>query len=544
MKRALSLSLAMALMAGTLTGCGGQTETKETTAKSEVETKTEATTTAGAGSSENVETEASYLCAEDPITLTFFNIFDNITFDPSWQVFQEAAKLTNVSLESSVSKSSSDEVAAFNLMISSGKLADLISYKSLSELEKLGMDGALLPLNDLIAEHAPNLQKAMDENPDLKKIATAVDGNIYVIPKIQTVAVAEGDFIRMDWLEKLDLEVPNTVDELYEVFTAFRNEDPNGNGIKDEIPMLSRQGNKHFDDVLNLWDAHQDFYVRDGKITFGPMEEEFHLAMTNAIKWYEEGLIDPEYFTRGSNSRDVLLGADQGGYCNDWFGSNAEYNDKLADTIHGFSFMPIAPVENQKGNRVAHTSRVGNPGWAISATCEDPVAAIKYMDFWFTEVGSKLVNFGIEGVTYTEENGEITYTDAIMKSDKTALSELRGYGVQYRIGMIQDYAYEEAWSNEIAAAGNAMYEENGYVYTPIPELNGELALKYVEEDANEYKKIMAGITPYVAEMIQKWVLGSADFESTYPKFIESLKDKGIERAIEINQIAYDVYMSN
>ena len=55
---------------------------------------------------------------------------------------------------------------------------------------------------------------------------------------------------------------------------------------------------------------------------------------------------------------------------------------------------------------------------------------------------------------------------------------------------------------------------------------------------------MARITPYVTEMIQKWGLGSEDFESTYDGFIQSLKDKGIERAIEINQAAYDRYMAN
>ena len=148
-------------------------------------------------------------------------------------------------------------------------------------------------------------------------------------------------------------------------------------------------------------------------------------------------------------------------------------------------------------------------------------------------------------MTYTRnEDGSIQYTDAIMNTDKTALSELRNYGVQYRIGMIQDYAYEEAWSNDIAKEGNKMYEEGGYVYTPIPQLNGELALKYTTEEDSEYTKIMSSVTPYVTEMIQKWVLGSEDFASTYDAFIQSLKDKGIERAIEINQAAYDRYMAN
>ena len=69
-------------------------------------------------------------------------------------------------------------------------------------------------------------------------------------------------------------------------------------------------------------------------------------------------------------------------------------------------------------------------------------------------------------------------------------------------------------------------------------------MKYTTEEDAEYSKIMASVTPYVTEMIQKWVLGSEDFASSYDGFIASLKDKGIERAIEINQTAYDRYMAS
>lgn len=538
MKKSLSAISAALAAAMTLTACGGAASGAATAASAAGSGNT--AETAG-----NAAADSSYLCSDKPVTFTIFDIFDNITYDSSWQVFQKAAEMTNVSLESSVSKSSSDETTAFNLMLSSGNLADIISYVSMSDLEKLGHDGGLIPLNDLIDQYAPHLKQVLDENDKYRKIATSEDGNIYVLPKLQDMEVAEGDFIRMDWLEKLGLEVPNTVDELHDVLKAFRDEDPNGNGIQDEIPFFSRQGTISFNDVLNLWDAHEGFYVRDGKVTFGPMEDEFKLAMTNAIQWYNEGIIDPEWFTRGANARDVLLGADQGGYCNDWFSSNGEYNTKLADTIPGFSFLPIAPVENQNGKRIAHTTRVGMPGWGISSQCKDPVAAIKYFDFWFTDAGKDLCNYGIEGVTYNKNaDGSVTYTDAITKTDKTVLSELRNYGVQFRIGMIQDYSYEEAWSNDIAKEGIKMYEEGGYVYVPIPQLNGELALKYTSEEESEYTKIMASITPYVTEMIQKWVLGAQDFDSTYDGFIQTLKDKGIERAIEINQAAYDRYMAS
>lgn len=541
MKKIISGILAASMLTATVTGCSaGEKETAPAETKAVIESSIPekvSDTLASAESGEN-----SFLCADNPVTFTFFNIFDGLTFDPSWMVFQEAAKMTNVTLESSVSQSASDEKTAYNLMLSSGKLADIISYVDIAEMEKLGRDGGLIPLNDLIDEHAPNIKKMLEEDETFRKIATATDGNIFVIPKMQnSMPVAEADFIRMDWLEKLNLEVPETIDELHTVLKAFRDSDPNGNGVKDEIPFFSRQGNRSFNDVLNLWDAHDSFHVRGDKITYGPMEEEFKLAMSNAVKWYQEGIIDPEWFTRGAAGRDVLLGGNLGGYCNDWIGGCYNYNVKLADEIPGFQFDVIAPVKNQNGEQILHTTRTGLSGWGISSQCEDPVAAIKYFDFWLSDVGNKMINYGIEGVTYTEKDGVVEYTDAITQADKTVVLELRTYGVQYRIGGIQDYEYERAWITPEAAEAIKMLMDGNYVNVPVPQLNGTFFLKYEEEEAAEYSKLMAGINAYTMEMIQKWVLGSADFESTYDSYVEELKKKGIDRAIEINQKAFEAY---
>ena len=77
--------------------------------------------------------------------------------------------------------------------------------------------------------------------------------------------------IRQDWLDKLNLKAPTTVDELHDVLYAFRNEDPNGNGLKDEIPLFDRAGWKQPDEYLYLWDTSLEFYPRDGKMKYEPL---------------------------------------------------------------------------------------------------------------------------------------------------------------------------------------------------------------------------------------------------------------------------------
>lgn len=494
--------------------------------------------------SENNEVELTgNMLSVEPVEFTIFNIFNGMPFNSEWPVFQEAAKVTNVSLKGVASQSSSDEASAFNLMVTSGQLPDVIAYSQASKLESLGREGGLIPLNDLIREHAPDLQKLLDENPDYKAAATALDGNIYFIPKFMEVEVALGHYIRTDWLKKLNLEVPQTIDDLYNVLTAFKTQDPNGNGIADEIPLFKRNWNGNIWDLFGMFDAASEFDLKDGKIVYGPIEEEFEYAMSTLVKWYEEDLIDPEIFTRGGAARDVLLGQNLGGYTHDWFGSTANYNIKLADTIEGFEFKPMIPVKNQKGIRVEKSARNHVPGWAITSACKDPETLIKFFNFFFTPEGHKLINYGVENETYTMVNGAPVYTDKVMKAEKTALATLRSYGVQYRIGMLQDFAYEKAWLSEIAVEGMQMYIDGGYVTRKIPSGGGTLLLKYAPEQEKEYIKIMSQVTNYTLEKIQTWMLmGTETFEAEYATFVSDIKAKGIDRAIEINQEAYNTYI--
>ena len=531
LKRMVVLCIVGGMTTNLLAGCSNKEGSKGTIQKSS-ETKEV--------SDSQAPLEGS-LVSDKPQTFKIFSLFNGMTFDPEWPVFKEIANKTNISLESSIPKSTSDEVSAYNLMISSGELADIVCYSSISDLEKLGRDGGLLPLNDLIDKYAPNIKKLLEENKVFKTTAYSADGKIYQIPKIQEAPVAEAYFIRQDWLDKLGLEAPKTMDELYTVLKAFREKDPNGNGQKDEVPYFDRAGHKMFDDILYMWDASTEFYCRDDKMTYGPLEEEFKYAIKEVSKWYKEGLIDPEIFTRGAKARDILLGGNLGGMTHDWVGSTADYNYKLTKEIPGFAFMPIAPPANQKGEVKERTARGGVPGWGISSQCKDPETLIKYFDYFFSEEGSNLINFGIEGETYNMTDGKPVYTDAVMKTDKTPVAALRGYGAQYRVGMVEEYAYEEAWITDIARDANKMYADGGWIDRQLPYFDGILGLKFTGEQEAEYKKIMNEIKPFVDESVQKWVLGSSDFEKDYDKFIATLKEKGIDRALEIVQEAYGFY---
>lgn len=534
-RRLMAAAMAAVMLTGTLAGCSAKSETSGTeAAKGE----------AGASQAQTEETLEGSLVSKEPKEFTVFLNFNNMPFDSNWQVWQEAAKRTNISLKGTISLSNSNEEEAFNLMMSSGNLADIIGYVDASSLEKLGRDGGMIPLNDLIKEHAPNIQKVLDEDARFRQTAYSLDGNIYQIPKNQELKAAEFWWIRQDWLDKLNLKAPTTVDELHDVLYAFRNEDPNGNGLKDEIPLFDRAGWKQPDEYLYLWDTSLEFYPRDGKMKYEPLEENFKTGVSNMIKWYQEGLIDPEIFTRGASSRDTLLGGDLGGCTHDWV-STANYNSTLQETIPGFQMAAIAPPADQNGVVKERVSRYPGVGWGISSQCKDPVTVIKFMDYFFTEEGSDLMNWGIEGDTFTRDaDGSKHFTDTVLQSELTPIGYLRSIGAQYRIGMCQDGDYEYATMKEDGIEANKLYNGHDEWFDDSlpPYLDGKMALKYTSDDEAEYKNIMASIKPYVDEKFQSWILGVNDFDSEYDTFIKELKARGIDRALEINQKAYDTFL--
>lgn len=444
---------------------------------------------------------------------TAFMFLSGTPFNEDWEVWKEIEKETGVKLKGVVASSNSDYSTAFQNMVASGQLADIIACESTSDLEKLGKDGGMLPLNDLIDEHAPNIKKMLEEDPNFKYQATAEDGNIYNIPLGKELQSSQFYWIRQDWLDKLGLAVPTTVDELHDVLLAFKNNDPNGNGKADEIPLFDRSATSENEmgEYLALWDSSTGFYPRDGKMAFEPITENYKLAVSNLANWYKEGLIDPEIFTRGMSARDTLLSNNTGGFTHDWV-STGNYNDSLAQDVPGFNMVAVAPFADQNGNVKERERRYAECGWGISSQCKDPEALIKFMDYMFTE---EVFNSGLAPVEY-----------------------LRSLGSQYRAGYVQSADYEYATMNDAGKAANELYSshEEWFKDAKLPDL------KLSKDALDEYKSIMSGITPIVFEKLQSWVLGSGNIEAEYDDFVNELKARNIDRAIEIQQEAYDNFM--
>ncbi len=525
-------TVCLALTAGALAGCaGGGTQS------SSASSAPAATAAASAApSTQAAPTASANLKASDkPVTASIhMHYYGTRVFDNEWEVFKKAAELTNVTLKGTASKSATNSDEVYNLMVAGGEIPDVVHFY-ISRLNQLGRDGGMMDLQPLIDKHAPHIKAYFEKHPDVKKAAQNINGTLYAIPNVPDGQAQMGWFVRKDWLDKLGLQQPKTAADLYNVLKAFKEKDPNGNGKADEVPYFNREKRYGVYDLLALWDSYRWFYTKDGKELFGPSEPQFKNAMVNMAKWYKEGLIDKEIFTRGNNARDILLGDNLGGLTHDWFASTAGYNSKLKDKVTGLSFLPIAPPASQQGVIKEWTARTpypdANVGWGISAKSKYSVELIKYFDFWFTEQGRTLMNYGIEGKTYTISGGKPKLADDLIKKD--VVGELNKIGALQSVGYPQDYEQEKQWTDPIALAGIEDYVKNNYIVAPV------VPLKLEDADADRLSKLTGPLQTYVEETMQKWVMGAESVESGYDKFQARVKELGLDEILKLRQAARD-----
>src|SRR2546425_1172087 len=136
------------------------------------------------------------------------------------------------------------ETEQFNLVAASGKYPDVIEYHWLTNAPggpaRFLRDGVIVRLNDLLDRYAPNLKRVLGEHPEWRKMIVTDDGDIYAFPFIRSdplLLVSAGLAVRQDWLDKLSLKMPTTLDDWRGMLAAVRQRDPNGDGKTDELPL-------------------------------------------------------------------------------------------------------------------------------------------------------------------------------------------------------------------------------------------------------------------------------------------------------------------
>ena len=429
-----------------------------------------------------------------------------------------------------------DSDHSLQLLLTSDELPDIIEAGWISlpgGPEKYISNGKIIRLNPYLEEYAPSFYKLLQLNPDYKKLVSTDDGSIYAFPFLRgdpSLLTFRGLAIRKDWLDNVQMGIPETIDEWQAVLMAFRDKDPNRNGLNDEIPLFIRWDDLGF---LTAWGIKKDFYQIDGEVKFGMIQPEFKQYVATLKQWYEQGLIDHDYIITDSRLKEAKLTGDKLGALYSYtLGKENEFMKGQHPTFE----MAAAPNPVLiKGDIpiLGHRDPVYTGyGAAITTSAKNIPELVRWMDFNYSEQGALLFNFGVEGESYTMVNGEPRFKEELWEEpttlDRYILASSYGPFVQDKRWMEQK---ANQWKNGRESLQAWLQADNN---RHLPRLSP------TELERSDFDTIISDINLYAGEMIDKFILGIESMEH-YDQFVDRLKQMGIEQAIQIQQAALERY---
>ena len=507
--------------------------------------------------------ETGYPVVDKPITLKAAvkkNPLHGNWEDMYW--YQYAKEKTGIDMEFDyIDKQSWEQ--KLQLMFASNELPDVIigGYFGISKIDEIsyGSEGFLLPLNDLIDKYAPDIKKTLEDYPKAKNNITAPDGNIYTLPKIAfSRDNVKRVWINHEWLKKLGLEKPKTVEEMRNVLYAFRDKDPDGNGKNDTYPV-SGVFNDSEADMRWLWLRaygllNDAFWIKDGKVVYTPYEQNYKEYLKEMNYLYKEGLIDKSYFTQAttefkskSASGTVGLGyysapGASGGMSND-LAENYSYVLPLTSSVNDTPIWDYIAKENVTG---------ASGHFAVTEANKYPEATIRWANIWYTEEGGIVNDIGPERGKYkantklgyvVDENGEWEQNlakeypaDAWGAYNKYYAPAADGcnFGLQPAFTDMK----KNAKKGPLYEMGEAMleYGKNAYDkgYIPMP------SFYFSKETTEKLAVIKTEVEAYAQKMEAKFITGDEPIEN-FDKYLSELKKYKIDSLLSEYQKSYDEY---
>jgi putative aldouronate transport system substrate-binding protein len=491
--------------------------------------------------------------AKEKISISYMSypevyIVSKMTGYAEMEIFQELERRTNVNIKWR-EEPFGDHQTKVNLMFSTGEPEDLIFDAHLNfpgGARQLLDDGLIIPLNWYIEHYAPNLKKLLLESNQLLKEISLDDGRIYMFPEIRVDAATRannGFVLRKDWLDKLGLKAPATIDEWYTVLKAFKEKDPNGNGRADEIPYTGVGRPTEFGSAFGILD--DTFFLDGDKVVFSPFAPRYLEYVTTLAKWYAEGLLDPEIFTQNGTTMDAKMTDDRAGsYWGAMAGKLGRYlSARYKPGESAFDLIATSPPRDRDGKYyvVSPPARALVPhGSAVGMNNKYIIETTKWMDYFYSKEGSALHNYGTEGRSYTVQNGREVFTDLILKNPNGLTVEEAS--VKYAGGsMISAPGFDFGNVINQLKLSTSQQRHASEIWAAADTSRIMPTVFLTASQNREASTIMSDANTYRAEMVNKFIMGQEPL-SNFPRFIETFKTMGVEKVVGYYNEAYQRWL--
>jgi len=522
----------MALLAGVLAACtksGDQTGTTPTTAPTQ--------TPEGEGTSENKYAKE--------LTITLARRGDSRSVEEDLfspyikEKFNIVFEVTDIN--------NNDFVTKMNLLLASGEAPDINTAQRpefmLNEWTEAGYFRGYT--REEIKNRMPNYyaQYTEEEWESIWPAISHSDGKSYYFPSRRAETINMAWLYREDIFNKLNLEFPESTDELLEVMRTLKKE-------TGKVPFVSANSG----DVL--W-AFTGFLQAFGIPELAPREMSYvdpvtgefvpyafttdtfreHVIFMN--KLYEEGLIWQEFATGTTDQVNAAIS--QGNHMIAW-----SYPAKIETELNKLSrnenpeaswnWAKVMPSSNPERATYFKANPYYNAdGVGFSADASDEVIErfMDYMDWLHTEEGMAFRTYGIEGVTYKKEGNNYVFTEQMTSPVKSEGKTLTNYGfvtVGRQHPNLNEYYYPYLTELE-----KTFFNREGYYHFISP------AMVYTSEESSELADITTSLHQTAKEYYARFIMGHVDVEDDkeWENYIQTMKKLGLDRFIEIRTAVYE-----
>ncbi len=583
LKKTMSVLTATTMVAAFLTGCGSSGE-KQTVSNT----------------GEKLESTGDDPFAFDSVSDVTFPLKEKLTFD----VFVYASNTgggtmqdnyvtdwieeqTNIHLNFIYDVDGDEAKTKLNLVMSDpDNLPDIFwsTRWSKAETALYAEQGLILPLDDYLAD-AERWNELNEISPARRGDLIMENGHIYTYG-------GDGEsfhnnyqnrmWIYKPWVDLLnDGKMPETTDELYDFLVKVKTQDPNGNGLNDEVPMTGYLGGWSSDPTVWLINSFVQcnnplsntqptvsagLAVKDGKIVYNVMDDAYKEALIFINKLYKEGLLDTQTFTQDSTQFSATL--NEGEHLVAMHSAGRNQADK-ADFDAGkdgdwSNWTVLEPVAGPEGVRLAARDLNNYYGAAlgiVSTKCKYPEIAVALFDFMAGEDASHTQNAGPKGFgwDYVNEGPSLSGGTARYKESKINTDEFDWLGNGFK----KSYKNASYPSDVCIRTDYAAYR--GDILIENPEKNLEYILQNAAERYSLYAPELDQIVPnlafstesaqkiseytltiggYVNQATVQFITGDLDIEKEWDNYLVKLEDMGVQDYIRLYQEQYDQYLAN
>lgn len=456
-RKVVSLMLVSAMVVGMLAGCGSDS------GSSKGGSSTETGSAAEASSSGETADDAD---DKSPITFEYFNAdgkngnWDN----PVAKAITEATGVTlDVSYPVASQGDAKEDVA---LMIANDEYPDMIYAKG--SATDLYQAGALIDMTDLIEKYGPNIKKMY--GAEMEKLKWSQDDpGIYQLSYagVNQKTLTTGGSCQIQWaaLKENDYKYPKTLDEYEKMIKSYLAAHPKTEDGLDMIGITMSASDWHWMITLGnpagliadaspdngQWIIDDEYNVHYKHVT--DEEKEY-------FKWlcrmYNEGILDPNFATQTDDDYIAKVASGRVVAITDaeWHYSQCEAtlvaDGKVDQTYVG---LPVTLREDQVEKALLYQGTTVGWGIGITKSCEDPVRAIKFLDYLCSDEGQILYHWGIEGENYfLDDDGQPYRTDEEVAKAQSDPDYAKNTGIDNYTGF--------------PIYGTGSYSEDGFPYTP------------------------------------------------------------------------------